>query len=98
MNDTNKSILISLSFFVFLSCSHIPENKVQNGNMIYEINDIMQTRVQWDGLSDQPVDFGFSDALITDNTEEFQTLHIESFGKTTDIRQDRHRRDVLFSR
>lgn len=72
MNYANKSILISLSFFAFLSCSHIPENKVQNGNMIYEVNDNMQTRVQWDGLSDQPVDFGFSDLLITDATEEFK--------------------------
>ena len=76
MNDTNKSILIGLSFLVFLSCSHIPENKVQNGNMIYEINDIMQTRVQWDGLSDQPVGFGFSDLLITEEGEEFKRFNL----------------------
>jgi len=62
-----NAVLISVLLF---SCTKV-KNTVQNGNIHFQINEKMQTRVHWNASSNQLVDFGYSDVLITDRDEEF---------------------------
>ena len=72
MRDVMKILIFGVFSFIFLSCTNLSDNKVQNGNMIYEINEDMQTRVLWKNAPNQLVDFGYSDKLVTENNEEYE--------------------------
>lgn len=81
MNHASKSFCVSLSLFIFLSCTNIPTSKVQTGNMLYEINGNMQTRVQWINSPNQLVDFGYSDVLVMEDNEDLKHFTLRHSGK-----------------
>lgn len=85
MKYIGKLFLISLSTLLIISCSGAP-TKVQNGDTVFEISDDMQTKVTWEGATNQLVDFGYSEALITESDEEIKEFKLtkSSKNKVTD--------------
>lgn len=71
-----KIVFLTLSCFLVLSCSKTP-NSVTNGNLVFEMNEKMQTRVQWNSSTNQLVDFGYSDLLLTEDGKEYNLFTLK---------------------
>lgn len=70
MRDTMKLIFWGITSFLCFSCTNTTHS-LQNGHTLFEINKNMQTRVLWKGAPNQPVDYGYSDMLITEEKAEY---------------------------
>ncbi len=71
MKFVRNIFLAGLSALLVCSCSNAP-TMVENGNMVFEISEDMQTRLTWNESTNQLVDFGYTEALITENDEEIK--------------------------
>lgn len=49
--------------------------------MVFEISEGMQTRLTWNGSTNQLVDFGYTEALITENDEEVKEFTLNKSSK-----------------
>jgi alpha-galactosidase len=80
MKFVRNIFLVGLSALLLYSCSDAP-TKVENGNMVFEISEGMQTRLTWNGSTNQLVDFGYTEALITENDEEIKEFTLNKSSK-----------------
>lgn len=80
MKFVRNIFLVGLSALLLYSCSDAP-TKVENGNMVFEISEGMQTRLTWNGSTNQLVDFGYTEALITENDEEVKEFTLNKSSK-----------------
>ena len=80
MNYFNKITFLTLLFLFLLSCGK-KSNSVSNGNLVFEINDNMQTKLLWNSSSNQLIDFNYSDFLITDDKSEYKHFTLNKKSK-----------------
>lgn len=72
MKNIRKFTLSGSLCLILLSCGNV-SNDLSNGNLGFEINDRMQTRLQWiPANANQLVDFSSSDHLIMDDGTEYE--------------------------
>lgn len=84
MNDVRKFSFLIFLYLILSSCEE-KSNSIFNGNLIFEINDRMQTRLQWTASDvNRFVDFNSSDYLIMDDESKYD-LFVLSKKKETVI-------------
>lgn len=76
-----KSVIYPFLLVFFLVSCNQDMTTVKNGNLIFEINEQMQTRLQWDGASVQLVDFGYTEELVTANDEVLNDFTLSDIDK-----------------
>lgn len=77
----NKSLIYSFLILFFLISCNQDKTTLQNGNLIFEINEQMQTRLHWDGALDQLVDFGYTEELVAASGEVFDDFTLSNVSK-----------------
>lgn len=80
MKFFKKLFFLFLLTIAFASCTQ-KITTVQNGNVVFEINDQMQTRVQWIGAQNQLVDFGYTEMLIIEDDKEINDFTLTKSNK-----------------
>ncbi len=82
MNNFRKFTIFSFLCFILLACGE-KSNIISNEYLIFEVNDNMQTQLQWSLSSKQLVDFNYSDYLITEDGTEYDLFALHKREKSS---------------